>query len=66
MQQLFDRSLFSVGEVTYTWRDVILFAMLSGHFGFIKSLQGPIVSLIQTPAFLNRQPHLIYFIKYLI
>lgn len=32
MQQLFDRSLFSVGEVTYTWRDVILFAMLSGRW----------------------------------
>lgn len=32
MQQLFDRSLFSVGEASYTWKDVILFAMLSGRW----------------------------------
>jgi hypothetical protein len=32
MQQLFDRSLFTVGEVSYTWKDVILFAMLSGRW----------------------------------
>ncbi len=32
MQQLFDRSLFSVGEVTYTWKDVVLFAMLTDQW----------------------------------
>jgi hypothetical protein len=33
MLQLFDRPVFAVGEVRYSWGDVVLFAMLTGRWG---------------------------------